>query len=276
MELYIENKSIGFVRRAYQKVTENTKATVYRAIVFNRGAFFKPAAQHFFKKKGVYDIEYVLFGTAALRPAMKRLNRGKNKITLTVFIDRPLTKGDMARLSLARSEVKVIDTTADKGNLEFYKGSKYILYKWQDEDTILDHDLMHIYKFYETRYQCKFGSCLGNTLYVDAKGGVHFCPWYPERSAIGSLKDKVNYFNDENALSVLNDAIAKRKRCKAECVHFEYCSGGCPLEDGCLDFPALFEKNSGFIDGVIAAGGDLSNQNLAVAKMVIKDITYGE
>ena len=76
MELYIENKSLGFVRRAYEVITENTKATVYRAVVFNRGAFFKPAAQRFLKKKGIYDIEYVLFGTAALRPAMRLLNRG--------------------------------------------------------------------------------------------------------------------------------------------------------------------------------------------------------
>jgi radical SAM protein with 4Fe4S-binding SPASM domain len=161
-------------------------------------------------------------------------------------------------------------------NLEFYKKSKYILYRWQNEDTILDHDLMHIYKFYETRYQCKFGSCLGNVLYVDAKGNVHFCPWHPELSTVGTLKDKINYFNEENAISVLNEAIAKRKKCKAECEYFEYCSGGCPLEEGCLDFPELFGKNKSFIDEVITAGEDLSNQNLAVAKIVIKDITYGE
>jgi radical SAM protein with 4Fe4S-binding SPASM domain len=276
MELYIENKSIGFVKRAYQKVTENTKSTVYRVVLFNRGPFFKPVAFRFFKRKGIYDIEYVLFGTTALSRALTLLNRQNNKISLTVLIDRPLTKKDKENLSLARSEVKIIDTTTDVGNLEFYKKSKYILYRWQNEDTILDHDLMHIYKFYETRYQCKFGSCLGNVLYVDAKGNVHFCPWHPELSTVGTLKDKINYFNGENAISVLNEAIAKRKKCKAECEYFEYCSGGCPLEEGCLDFPELFGKNKSFIDGVITAGEDLSNQNLAVAKIVIKDITYGE
>lgn len=276
MELYIENKSLGFVKRAYQKVAENTKETVYRVVLFNRSAFFKSAARRFFKKKSIYDIEYVLFDTAALRRAIPVLNRQKNRISLTVFIDHSLTQKDKKRLSTARSEVKIIDTTSDEGNLEFYKSNKYLLYKWQNEDTILDHDLMHIYKFYETRYQCKFGSCLGSVLYVDANGNVCFCPWHPELSAVGTLKDNVNYFNEKNAITVLNDAIAKRKKCKNECKYFEYCSGGCPLEEGCLGFPELFEKNKNFIDKIIADGEDLSDQNLAVAKIVIKDITYGE
>ena len=276
MELYIENKSIRFIKRAYKRVTENTKATVYRAVIFNRGSFFKSAAFRFFKKKGIYDIEYVLFGTAALRRAITGLNRRNNKISLTVFVDKSLTKKDKEKLALARSEVKIIDTTSDEKNLEFYKNSKYLLYKWQDEDTILDHDLMHIYKFYETRYQCKFGSCLGNILYVDANENVYFCPWHTESSAVGTLNDKINYFNNETATSVLRGAIAKRKKCKADCEYFEYCNGGCPLEDGCLGFPEIFSKNKSFIDGIIADGNDLSNQNLAVAKIVIKDIIYGE
>jgi radical SAM protein with 4Fe4S-binding SPASM domain len=172
--------------------------------------------------------------------------------------------------------VKVIDTTADEGNLAFYRSSRYLLYRWQAEDTILDHDIMHIYKFDETRYQCKFSSCLGNVLYVDAKGKVYFCPWHTECSAVGTLQDHANYFNAENALRVLRDAVAKRKKCQAECEYFDCCGGGCPLEDGCLDFPERFEKNKSYIDGVISEEKDLSLQHLGVAKIVIKDITYGE
>jgi hypothetical protein len=100
MELYIENRSIRFIKRAYKRVTENTKATVYRVVIFNRGAFFKSAAFRFFKKKGIYDIEYVLFGTAALRRAITYLNRQNNKISLTVFIDKSLTKKDKEKLAL--------------------------------------------------------------------------------------------------------------------------------------------------------------------------------
>ena len=276
MELYIENRSKSFIKQAYRRISENTNATIYRVVIFNRCSIFKSSAYHFFKKKGVYDIEYVVFGTAALRRAITLLNRQNKKISLTVMIDRTLTEKDKAKLSLARSEIKVIDATQSRENLEFYKSSKYILYKWNDEDTILEHDMMHLYKFYENRYQCKFGSCLGNVLYVDGKKNVYFCPWHTELSDVGTLKDKVNYFNEKNAISVLSDAIAKRKQCKTECEYFEYCSGGCPLEDGCLNFPKLFEKNKSFIDKVIADGGDLSDQNLAVAKLVIKDIVYGD
>jgi hypothetical protein len=103
MEFYIDNRSLAFVKRAYRRVTENTKATVYRAVLFNKGPFFKTAAFRFFRKKGVSDIEYVVFCTAPIRRAIALLNGKVKRITLTVIIDRPLTERDKALFSRARS-----------------------------------------------------------------------------------------------------------------------------------------------------------------------------
>ena len=275
MDFYIDNRSGAFVQRAYRSITEHTKATVVRAILFNRGAF-RYGAMRFLRKKGVYDIEYVIYGTRALRRAIFQLNRKVKHIFLTVVISAPLTERDKRLLSLARSEVKVIDTTDVEANRDFYKSSKHILYRFANEDTILDHDIMHIYKFFESRYQCKFSSCLGNVLYVDRDGKVYFCPYHTEESAIGTIYEKKNYFKEPAIQRALESAITKRQTCSAECQHFSFCNGGCPLEDGCLDFPALFQRNTELLDGIISRGDDLSRYNLAIAKMVIKDITYGE
>ena len=276
MELYIENSSIGAVKKAYYQVSENIKKTVTRAVVINRGTFLKTAAYRFFWRKGVSELEYVIFHTASLGRAIALLNRNKRRIRLTVVVDKKLDERAKALLKKARYEVKVIDIADGGVNLDFYKTCKYLIYKCGEENTILDSDIMHLYKFYETEYQCKFSSCLGNKIYIDAKGDVFFCPWHTDKSKLGNIGDNKNYFEDECIRTVLHNAVAKRDKCKSECKYFEYCAGGCPLEDGCSGFPELFEKNSKYIDGLTESGADLSTYNYAVAKNVIKDIIYGE
>ena len=105
---------------------------------------------------------------------------------------------------------------------------------------------------------------------------IHFCPRYLEKSAVGMLESASAYFSHENFQKTLQAAIAKREQCKATCEHFDLCLGACPMEEGCGDFPALFAKNAAYIDCVIAEGGDLGEQPYVVAKLVIKDIAYGE
>ena len=275
MELYIDNVSFGFTKKAYERIVENTEKTVFRAVIISKGTL-KRGARRFFLKKRIYDIEYILYGTSQLKKALKLFNRKKHPINLTLVVSKPLTAKENAWLSEIRREVKITDTTSDNGNLEFYKSSKYILYKFGDTDTVLDADIMHIYKMGETEYQCRYNNCLGKTLYVSKNGNVYFCPYHTEESNVGTLKDQKDYFQDEKIISVLKGTLEKRRECKAKCQYYEECGGGCPLEKGCGEFPQLFEKNKAYIDRIIEDGDDLSKHSYAVAKLVIKDIVYEE
>ena len=134
--------------------------------------------------------------------------------------------------------------------------------------------MMHIYKFFETAFQCKYSSCLGKNFYVDKNGMVHFCPHYLEKSVVGNINSNDKYIESTVFGTILRGAIDKRNDCKRKCEHYEYCLGGCPLEDGCGEFPETFKKSADYIDGIIKSNRDLSDENYAVAKIVIKDISY--
>ena len=275
MDLYVDNSSYGFTRKAYERVKENTGKSIFRAVIISKDSL-RSGSYKLFRKKKIADIELIIYGTAHLKKAIKLHKRKKRPVSLTAVVSKALTEKEKALLSTVRREIKIIDTTAEKGNLDYYESNKYVLYKWQDKDTILDTDIMHIYKMGETQYQCRHSACLGKTLYVTREGNVHFCPYHAEESIVGTLNEEKNYFHDERIVKVLQSAIEKRKACKEKCEYYEDCSGACPLESGCGNFPELFDKNSEFIDSVTEAQDDLSEHNYAVAKLVIKDIVYGE
>ena len=77
-------------------------------------------------------------------------------------------------------------------------------------------------------------------------------------------------------VSVLRKAIDKRDKCKETCKYYEYCLGGCPLEDGCGDFPDAFIESATYVDNIIKNNKDLTEENYAVSKIIIKDTVYGE
>jgi radical SAM protein with 4Fe4S-binding SPASM domain len=216
----------------------------------------------------------VLFGVRGLGGAIKCLNLSKNPITLTLVVSKKLNEKSKHLLQKAKKTVKVIDNSGSKENIEFYKSSNKILYKAGDVDMALDVDIMHLYKFYEPLFGCNFSSCLGKNIFVDRDGKVHFCPKYPEKSIVGTLDSAKDYFKADTFIDTLNNAVEKRKQCKNDCKYYEYCGGACPLQDGCSDFPELFEKNSVCIDKIIKNGEDLAKQSYTVAKIVIKDIAY--
>ena len=276
MNLYIENKSPSFVATAFERVVTNTKKTVEKGIAVNRRPRFDSRTYHFFRKRQVYDIEYVIFHTRALRRAVKFLNRKKRPIGLTLVVSKALTKRDKRLLDRARRTVKVVDDTGREDNLAYYRQSKYVLYRAGGENTLVAADVMHLTKFDETLYGCRFSSCLGQYLYVDAKGKVFFCPEHKENSLVGTLEDEENYFKSERILEVLRQAVEKRKSCKAECPHFSLCNGACPLEEGCADFPALMQKHGEEIDRLVASKTDLATLHYAVGYMVLKDAIYAE
>lgn len=276
MNFYVENKSFSFVKKAYNAVVKNTNKTVFKAFVINYKGGFNKRQYKFFKKKGIYDVEYVISGVRGLRAAVKYLRLPKNPISLTLLIDKPLSEKSKSILLKAKKTVKIIDITNSSENIAFYKSFNKILYKTKEEDTILEADIMHLYKFYETVFQCNFSSCLGKNLYVDKSGSVHFCPNNLSESTVGTIFGNEKYLSSPLFDETLQNAIKKREKCKKECKYFDYCMGACPLKEGCSDFVNLFEKGSKFIDEIVDNEKDLSSLNYAVAKIIIKDRVYGE
>ena len=276
MNLYIENKSAYFVLRAYDRILKNTGKDVHRAILICRRGLHISTVKHLRRKKRIGDIECVIFKPSHLKAAMKLANRTRRFILLTYVVDHKLSARERDILSSAKRLLKIHDYTGDADNIEFYRSESHILYRTENEDTVLDVDLMHLYKFYETQYQCRFSSCMGGKLYVDANKRVDFCPYHKDESFVGTLDDDINYFDTENMLGTLRKTIEKRDVCKSNCPHFELCGGGCPLEEGCLGFPERMAAASEAIDKVIDSRADVSTLGYAVGKIVIKDALYEE
>ena len=276
MNLYIENKSPSFVKKAFETVVENTKKTVFKGVAVNRKTRFDSRTYRFFRKRMVYDIEYVIFHSRALRRGIRFLNKEKKAIGLTYVIDKPLTEKEKRLLGKARRPIKIVDETADAENLRFYQDSKYILHRACGEDKIRDVDIMHLSKFEETLYGCRFSSCLGQYLYVDGAGNVYFCPEHKAESYVGTIDVPENYFQSEKILSVLRNAVEKRKSCKESCPHFSLCNGACPLEEGCCDFPMRYETYGNRIDRLAQERTDLSTLHFSEGMILLKDIAYGE
>jgi len=276
MNLYIENKSARFALRAYDKVLKNTGKDVHRVILICRGGLHRSTVKHIRRRKKIGDIECVIFKASQLKAAMKLANRKRHFIVLTYVVDHKLTEKERKIISSAMRLLKIHDYTGDAENAAFYRSEGHILYRTDSEDTILDTDLMHAYKFYETQYQCRFSSCMGENLYVDAKKRVYFCPFHKDKSLVGTLDDGTNYFNSEEMLKTLRQTIEKRNACRSGCPHFELCGGGCPLEEGCLGFPERIAAASETIDRIIEGHIDVSTLGYAVGKIVIKDALYEE
>ena len=277
MNLYIENKSFAFIKKSFKVVKKNTDKDIFKLFVIQyKGGFSGKAYRFAQKKQKIYDVEYVIFGEKGISGALKYLNKSKHPISLTIVIDKPISAKAKRKLLTAKKEFKIIDTSTCAENVDFYKSFYKILYKTNTEDHILDADIMHIYKFYETVYQCKFSSCLGQNIYVTKNGSVHFCPFYLDNSLIGSLRSNEKYFDAQSFKDTLHTAIDKRDHCRCTCEHFDYCSGACPLEDGCCNFPELFKKNKTRFDQIVQNNEPLTDKNWVVAKIIIKDIAYGE
>ena len=123
MDLYVDNASFGFTKKVYETVKKNTGKSIFRAVIFSRGALGN-GAYKLFRKKKVYDIELVIYGTAHLKKAIRLHNRKKRPASLTVVVSRALTEKEKYMLSFVRREIKIIDTTAEKGNLDYYESNK--------------------------------------------------------------------------------------------------------------------------------------------------------
>jgi radical SAM protein with 4Fe4S-binding SPASM domain len=261
---------------AYKSVVENTKKEANKVYVINYKGGFSKRPRLFLKKNGIYEVEYVIYGERGLNKAIKYLNLGKNPINLTLIINKKISNKAKKTILKGKKTIKIVDFSKCESNVDFYKSFNKILYKTEKEDTILSTDLMHLYKFFEPVFQCKYSSCLAKNYYVDRKGTVSFCPKYLSKSIVGNIKSEDKYLENEVFVTVLRKAIDKRNICKENCKYYEYCLGGCPLEDGCGDFPDAFIESATYVDNIIKNNKDLTEENYAVSKIIIKDTVYGE
>lgn len=276
MNLYIENKSYSFFKKAFVAVTKNVNKDADKVFIIEYKGRFSSPAYRFARRQGVYNIEHIIFGERGLARAVHYLNRRKSPISLTIVLKKPLSKRGQKKLLCAKKEFKIIDLSNQEANFAFCQTCQMALYKSATVDQILDADIMHLYKFFETVFQCKFSSCLGEHFYVTKKGTVHFCPMHLNESEVGHIDGEGHYLNHEHFRATLDQAIEKRTICQNECQYYEYCAGGCPMEEGCCDFPALFERNAGEIDRIIQEGESLDGKKIAIAKIVVKDAVYFE
>ena len=274
MNVYIENKSLPFFKKAFNAVEQNVKKDVLKVFVIEYKGRFSSKAYRFSKKQGVHNVEYVLYGEKRIARAVRYLNRKKNPISLTIVLNKPLSAGAKKALLRAEKECKVIDRSPGGANVPFCNSFANVLCKSAAEDQILDADVMHLYKFYEPAFQCNFSSCLGKNFYVTKSGTVHFCPEHLNESIVGNVMSAEKYLESDRFQAVLSEAIKKRTDCHNRCEYYDYCSGACPLREGCSDFPALFKKNAAEFDRIVSGNEPLDGKKLAVAKIVVKDAVY--
>jgi len=82
---------------------------------------------------------------------------------------------------------------------------------------------------------CRFGSCLGNTFYVDETMTFYMCPFRRDiETCLGKMEGLANpfeMFETENVYSIVCNSVDKRANCAENCSNFAYCQGGCAVSN---------------------------------------------
>lgn len=275
MKAYFDYTTFRRFKKAYETLEDNTDERIRHAVIFSsRGFSF--SAYRFCRRKKIPYVSFELSRLIGLKKAIRFVNRRKFPITLTVIVEKKLSKGEKRALSLARAPILVKDLTNDADNLSYYRGNKAILYQTSDENQILNADFLHISRFGEPLYQCFFSDCLGNTLTVDKKGRVYLCPKHRDTTMVGTLKDETSYFETPLFQELKERFSKKQAQCESTCQHASLCMGACPLSEGCHTFPESFERADVLLSKIVEEGQDLAKYDLATVHTVLKDICYGE
>lgn len=79
---------------------------------------------------------------------------------------------------------------------------------------------------------CRYSSCLGKYLYLDADGRVYFCREKRRETCLGRAEElSEQLFDKDSYQRVLEGAIRQRRSCGESCGIYSFCKGGCPLEE---------------------------------------------
>ena len=79
---------------------------------------------------------------------------------------------------------------------------------------------------------CRYRSCLGRTLALDAEGRWGICPYLENNGIINDpagCESLDEVFQTDRFIRLLKKQVAVRDRCAAGCRYYRGCKGGCPL-----------------------------------------------
>ena len=103
------------------------------------------------------------------------LNINSNRFYTTLIVDEKLTRKWKKRIDGLNGLIRIIDTTNDCPNEDYYKSNRRIIHKSKIIDQFEEADILSMVLGTMSTYQCKYSSCLGQNIYISSKGSVSFC-----------------------------------------------------------------------------------------------------
>ncbi|MBQ9730488.1 MAG: SPASM domain-containing protein [Clostridia bacterium] len=227
----------------------------------------RPSLKAYFRlKKRGFPVVYCLHVKALSNKLISLANR--NKLTLVLLADS-LSKKDFKKTD--KLKTLTVIKTEDEQALE----KRNLLVKNSCVDQPFSADVAELCLLGTPIYQCAFSSCLGKTLYVDARGEVSFCPERIEETKIGNLFEETPIFERPTFISVLEKQIEKREQCKKNCSLFSACHGGCALTDTCAKFREEQKTTVQKIDEVVKEKKPLSGESKLITTAILRAAAKG-
>ena len=233
MNVIIEYSKFSKFKKIYNKVTEAYKnKEIHFIVFFEKGVSIRP--YYFLKKRRYRNIGYVANCNYRLSRLIKLSKLKKRPLKLTLTLNKDAKKY-INRLNKLKYITRIYDKSNIDTNYELLSKNDYLLIKDNNHDDIFDYDMLNLYIFGNTIYQCNSSSCLGNILYINKKGIASYCPFHKDESILGNIYETTNIFDDKDFDSFVGKAVEKRNNCKSNCSNYDKCMGGCFFEEDCTD-----------------------------------------
>ena len=240
MNVIVEYSTYKKKKKIFHKVTEDYKnKELHFVVVFEKGVSTRP--YYFLRKKRYRNIEYVVNCKYRLSRLIRlsKLNKRPLKLVLTLNND---ARKYIKKLNRLNNITRIYDKSTFDSNYDILNKNDYLLIKDNRHDDIFEYDMLNLYVFGNTLYQCKSSSCLGNILYIDKKGVVSYCPIHKEESVLGNIFEITNAFDNDDFDLFVGKAVEKRNNCKLNCSNYNKCMGGCFFDNDCKDIKNGLDK----------------------------------
>jgi hypothetical protein len=163
--------------------------------------------------------------------------------------------------------------------------NEWLLDKEDININIFDECLLWLL-FKTNNRNCKNNSCLGKALYMNAIGHLSFCGQKKETEFLVNIANVNVYediFNNDTFIRILETAKTYRSTCKNNCMYFDACQGGCPLEITNSNILEQKCKEEDYIQLLkhidyqlveILAKGNLQNINPALKRIILNSLVF--
>ena len=121
--------------------------------------------------------------------------------------------------------------------VDSYSESDYFQWLSNDDDFKIQ-PFLDITKlcFDQEPIACKYNSCLAKSIYIDENCNLGFCPYIKNKIQLERIEKCDSFeqlFEGTGFIEILYKQIQKRNDCMQKCQQYNFCKGGCPLEDEC-------------------------------------------